>query len=102
MKEPFYVTKIDANKNEVVVGPKHEVLGAEFYANNVNWYSKPNKEEYLEVQIRYRHSGAHAKVTPLNDHRVHVEFEEPQNSLAPGQAAVFYRDDCVVGGGWIE
>jgi tRNA-uridine 2-sulfurtransferase len=102
LTEPYYVTKIDPYKNEVVVGPKQEVLGAEFYADRVNWYSKPDKEEFLDVQIRYRHSGAYAKVTPLPDNRVHVEFDEPQNSVAPGQAAVFYRDDCVVGGGWIE
>lgn len=102
LTEPYYVTKIDPVKNEVTVGPKKDIFGAQFYAERTNWYAEPKSAEFLEVQIRYRHSGARAKVTPLPDKRVHVEFDEPQNSVAPGQAAVFYRDDCVIGGGWIE
>ena len=102
LKEPYYVTKIDPINNKITVGPKHEVLGAEFYADRTNWYSKPKSSEYLDVQIRYRHAGARAKVTPLSNNRVYVEFDEPQSSVAPGQSAVFYRSNIVIGGGWIE
>ena len=55
-----------------------------------------------QVQIRYLHNGSTARVTPLPDERVRVEFLEPQLSITPGQSAVFYVDDCIVGGGWIE
>ena len=54
------------------------------------------------VQIRYRHPGASAVVAPLEGGRVGVEFKVPQRSVTPGQAAVFYRGDEVLGGGWIE
>jgi tRNA-specific 2-thiouridylase len=54
------------------------------------------------VQIRYRHQGVPATVTPLDGLRAKIEFDDPQISIAPGQSAVFYQDDCVVGGGWLE
>ena len=55
-----------------------------------------------DVQIRYRHHGVPAKVTPLKGLRAKIDFDDPQISIAPGQSAVFYQDDCVVGGGWLE
>ena len=55
-----------------------------------------------EVQIRYRHRGAPALIEPLEGDRARITFSEPEHAVAPGQAAVFYRDDIVLGGGWIE
>jgi len=55
----------------------------------------------LEVRVRYRHTAAPATLTPLEDNRVRVQFDEPQRAITPGQATVFYRGDEVVGGGWI-
>jgi tRNA-specific 2-thiouridylase len=73
-------------------------------AGRMNWISFPRLEDKMEalVQIRYRHPGATASVVPLEDGKVRVVFKTPQRSVTPGQAAVFYRGDEVLGGGWIE
>lgn len=102
LTEPYVVTKIDSRKNQITVGSKREVLRREFHVNQVNWYLEPAAAITAEVQIRYRHQAASARLAPLSGRRVCVTFEEPQSAIAPGQAAVFYRNDCVVGGGWIE
>ncbi len=102
LKEPHYVTAIDPDKNEISVGPQSGLYRSEFFADKVNWYLPRTEAFYAQVQIRYRHSGATARVIPLADERVRVEFVEPQLSVTPGQSAVFYKDDLIVGGGWIE
>ncbi len=102
LKEPYFVTKIDAQKNQITAGPKRELYRGELFADGVNWCLNPESPFEADVQIRYRHRGAAARVTPLDNGRARVEFAEPQMAVAPGQAAVFYRGDCVVGGGWIE
>jgi len=102
LKEPHYVIGIDPDKNEVTVGPQSDLYRSEFFADKVNWYLPRQDIFEAQVQIRYRHSGATARVTPLSDRRVRVEFAEPQLSIAPGQSAVFYTNDLVIGGGWIE
>ncbi len=102
LKEPHYVTAIDPDKNEVIVGLKSSLYRREFFANKVNWYLPRQDLFEAQVQIRYLHNDSTARVTPLPDKRVHVEFSEPQLSITPGQSAVFYEDDCIVGGGWIE
>lgn len=102
MVEPYFVTGIDREKNVVTVGPKEELLRNEFFTSRVNWYIKPSGAFKADVQIRYRHAGASALLTPLADGRARVVFDEPQMAVAPGQAAVFYQDNCVIGGGWIE
>jgi len=102
LKEPHYVTAIDSDKNEVTVGPQSDLYRSEFFVDKVNWYL-PKKEVFeSQVQIRYRHGGSTAMVTPLPGERVRVEFLEPQLSITPGQSAVFYMDNFIVGGGWIE
>jgi|TARA_B100001079_G_scaffold77828_1_gene66947 tRNA-specific 2-thiouridylase len=102
LKEPHYVTGIDPDKNEIAVGPQSDLYSSEFFADKVNWYL-PREEAFdAQVQIRYRHCGAAARVIPLPGERVRVEFADPQISVTPGQSAVFYKDDLIVGGGWIE
>lgn len=102
LKEPLFVTAIDSRKNEIRVGPKRELFRREFTAGQMNWYLPRTDCFRANAQIRYRHQAAPAKVTPLSDSRARVEFDEAQMSIAPGQSAVFYQDDCIVGGGWIE
>jgi len=102
LEEPHYVTAIDPDKNEVTVGPQSDLYRSEFFVGKVNWYLPRQDTFEAQVQIRYRHSGATAKVTPLPNERVQVEFVEPQLSVTPGQSAVFYINDLIVGGGWIE
>ena len=101
---PLYVVAIDAGSGSVTVGP-HEALQREtLTASRVNWMSgaPPPNDARVTAQIRYRHREAPATLRPLDGDRVHVTFDEPQTAVAPGQAVVFYEDDVVVGGGWID
>ncbi len=101
--QPLYVINLDAPRNQVVVGSQDELLGREFTAAGVNWlaFDKPLASVNAEVRVRYRHTPAEAAITPLEDNRVQVIFDEPQRAITPGQATVFYRGDEVLGGGWI-
>ena len=102
MKEPHFVTSIDPEKNEVTAGLREDLFRGECFVGGANWYLPQSGPLRADVQIRYRHHAEPSKVTPLEDGRVRVEFDEPQSAIAPGQSAVFYRDDCIVGGGWLE
>ena len=84
------------------MGLKNSLYRSDFFVNKVNWYLPRQGVFETQVQIRYLHNGSTAKVKPLQGERAHVEFFEPQLSITPGQSAVFYVDDCIVGGGWIE
>ncbi|MDP2918805.1 MAG: tRNA 2-thiouridine(34) synthase MnmA [Dehalococcoidia bacterium] len=100
----LYVVGIDAETNTVIVGEQADVYGTEFTVSDVNWIAVKGIAEPLtaQVRIRYRHQEADATVIPLSGSRVHVRFETPQMAITPGQAAVFYNGDVVVGGGTIE
>jgi tRNA-uridine 2-sulfurtransferase len=105
-ERPLYVIEIDAPTNRVVVGHQDELLDREFTAAGVNWvaFDKPSAPVRADVRVRYRHPPAPATITQLNNRPqlgVRVVFDEPQRAITPGQAAVFYRGDEVVGGGWI-
>lgn len=101
--QPLYVVSIDAQENRVVVGSQEELLSKEFVAAGVNWiaFDEPNDPVCAEVRVRYRHTAAAARITPLENNRARILFDDPQRAITPGQATVFYRDDEVVGGGWI-
>jgi len=101
--EPLYVLGIDAPNNRIVVGNQEDLLNDEFTAAGVNWISldSPAKPVRAEVRVRYRHTAAPAMITPLPSDRVRIKFDEPQRAITPGQATVFYREDEVIGGGWI-
>lgn len=102
LKEPHFVTHIDPVNNRVTAGPKKELERAHCTVGKVNWCLNVNEAARAEVQIRYRHRGAPATIMKLGASRARVDFDEPQLSVAPGQSAVFYQDDCVIGGGWLE
>ena len=71
-------------------------------AERVRWLcDPPDGPVRLDVKIRYHHDPAPAKLVPLEGDEVHIEFDTPQSAITPGQAAVFYRADEVLGGGWI-
>lgn len=100
---PLYVIGLDAGRNAVVVGTKPEALRSTFLVEHLNWIERdlPQQELDLAVRIRYRHRESRARVVPLPDGTVKVDFREPQLAITPGQAAVFFHGDLVVGGGWI-
>jgi tRNA-specific 2-thiouridylase len=104
-REPLYVIATEPATRRVVVGGNDELLRASLTAKDVNWVSIApiTRPVRAEVKIRNKHGAAPATVSPTNDAgRVEVRFDEPQRAVTPGQAAVFYDGDLVLGGGWIE
>jgi len=101
---PLYVLDIDRVSNRVIVGSEKETFQARCAASQVNWISVKSLTVPQKVlaKIRYNHPGAEAVVDPVAMDRVVVRFQTPQKSITPGQAVVFYREDQVLGGGWIE
>jgi tRNA-specific 2-thiouridylase len=87
----------------VVVGEDAALDREEFLVQNCNWIPWEQPPGPLEVlaKIRYNHPGTAATVTPLEQCRARVKLHTPQRAVTPGQAAVFYQDDLVLGGGWI-
>ncbi|MBF0588367.1 MAG: tRNA 2-thiouridine(34) synthase MnmA [Magnetococcales bacterium] len=102
-KHPLYVIRIDAALNQLVVGPKEALLSRSFVMGDLNWLGRepPNVQTSLEARIRYAAQPAPAIVEPLEKNRLRVTFSTLQHSITPGQAAVLYRGDRVLGGGWI-
>jgi tRNA-specific 2-thiouridylase len=101
--EPLYVKRIDAGAADVVVAPRAATGVAGLLARSVSWVAgeaEPDGAE-LQVRIRHKHRPAAARVFALAGGTVRVEFAAPQDAVSPGQAAVFYRDDELIGGGWI-
>ena len=101
---PLYVVKIDAESGDVTVGPRSALERSTLTASAVNWVSVDAPSTWLRVsaQIRHRHRAAAGRVRALDGHRAEFEFDDPQAAVTPGQAVVFYDEDVVVGGGWIE
>jgi tRNA-uridine 2-sulfurtransferase len=101
---PLYVLEIDATRNRVVVGPESATFRASAAASDCAWIAVDGLTERLKVQVKVRSAGrpAPAVISPLERGRVRIEFSAPVSAVTPGQSAVFYRDDLVVGGGIIE
>jgi tRNA-specific 2-thiouridylase len=101
--EPYYVVSMDTDQNLLMVGFKKNLLSAECRVININWINqKPNSPIKVHTRIRYRHNAAASKLFPVNQDTAIVRFEKPQSAITPGQCAVFYKDDEVLGGGWIS
>jgi tRNA-specific 2-thiouridylase len=100
---PVYVIELDAANNRVIVGDDSALDRDEFTVDGCNWIPFDKLTEPIEVtaKIRYNHPGTPATVTPQGNGSAKVKLHEPQRAITPGQAAVFYQDDLVVGGGWI-
>lgn len=100
---PLYVLRIDAETRRITVGEETGLWGDSCDVRDVNWISWPSLEQAVEatVKVRYRHEPAGARIEPAGAAGVRVRFHEPQRAITPGQAAVFYRGDEVLGGGWI-
>lgn len=101
--EPLYVLAVEPEENRVTVGPRDELACRGLTATGLHWIGRePEGDIEATVRIRSRHPGVPALVRPLPGDRAAVEFAEPQIGVAPGQAAVFYRETRVLGGCWIE
>ena len=101
--KPLYVIELDAATNRVVVGEDAALLRDEFVAERCNWiaFDAPPATLDATVKIRYNHPGAPATVCLLPGGAARVKLHVPQRAITAGQAAVFYQEDVVVGGGWI-
>ena len=102
--EPYYVLKIDAINNKVVVGPKPHLYHSSLVAEKVNWiaFSQPQLPVLAQAKIRLQHDPAPCEIEEGEDGTLIVKFSEPQLSITPGQAIVFYDGDLVLGGGIIR
>ena len=105
---PRYVIDLDPETNRVIVGDADDLVVDEFEIDRVNWHpvagvtgSGDNEEIEATVKIRYNHPGTRATLTPLENNRARIRLHEPQRAVTPGQAAVIYNGDVVLGGGWI-
>src|SRR5438874_3520584 len=104
---PRYVVDLDPETNRVVVGDADDLVCDEFEIDRVNWHAvagvgdpgRPPRE--VTVKIRYSHPGTKATVVPLENGRARIRLHEAQRAVTPGQAAVIYDGDVVIGGGWI-
>lgn len=103
MPEPYYVIRLDAEKNELVLGPGRLLYSNTLIAEKLNWVSitAPVKKLEVSAKIRFAHEPAKALLEPLDEGRVRLNFTEQQLSITPGQLVVFYRDDLLLGGGFI-
>ena len=100
---PLYVVDIDAQEQEITVGPRAALERLDLTASRVNWIAgaaPPGGR--VTARIRHRHPDAPAQGDALDGARVAVHFDEPQTAVSPGQAVVFYAGDTVLGGGWID
>ena len=121
LARPLYVLELDPATNRVIVGEPDDLLRSEFEVSNCVWHMDRDcrreassrqdgaaneirgyKTMEVTVKPRHQHLGARAFIEALAGNRARVRLPEPQRAITPGQAAVFYRDDVVVGGGWIR
>ncbi len=102
-KTPMYVVRLDAEKNQVVIGPKEALYSSELRADHISWVAgePPAASFTCQIKIRNLHLPAQADVTILQDASAVARFREPQLSVTAGQSAVFYDGDTVLGGGRI-
>jgi tRNA-specific 2-thiouridylase len=102
--KPLYVIGIDRKRNALIVGEEREVYGDTFIVNTLNWinFQEGTSPLSAQVKIRYKHPGSEAVISPKEGGEVEVKFKSPQKAITPGQAAVFYDGETVLGGGWIK
>jgi tRNA-uridine 2-sulfurtransferase len=102
--KPVYVSKIDSENNIVVLDDEEGLYNKKFTAKEINLmkYEKLDKPIKANVKIRYKDSGSPATIEQLDDLHIKVIFDEPKKSITPGQSAVFYEGNDVIGGGIIQ
>ncbi len=101
--KPAFVIDKNAQTNDVIIGDEEHLFKKEVIVTDVNFipFDSLNSEMCVTAKLRYRHKAAKAKISPLEDGNVKIMFDEPQRAASPGQAAVFYDGETVLGGGTI-
>lgn len=101
---PYYVTGIDPKANTVTLGPKEELFSPTAWVEDFHWISgeAPRGPIRCQAKLRYRHPAQPCVLTPLPEGRVRLDFDQPQRAVTPGQSAVVYDGDTVLGGGEIQ
>lgn len=99
---PQFVIKIEAKTNTVWVGEEEHLFVGKTSIYKSNWFDSLSEDEILNVKVRYMHKGTPARVKKNVDGSAEIEFLEPVRAITPGQAAVVYRGQQLVGGGWIH
>ena len=99
---PMYVTHIDPETARVTIGTREQAASRHLSAAGANWHADAPDEFDATVQIRYNHRGSPGRVTVTGPETFDVRFEQPVHAVTPGQAAVVYDGDVLLGGGWIE
>ncbi len=100
--EPLYVISLDAASRTVLAGPKRMLAVSEADVVELNWIGGPPPPDNITVKVRSLAKPVPARVTLLDGDKAAVTFESAEYGVAPGQAAVFYADERVLGGGWID
>jgi tRNA-specific 2-thiouridylase len=101
--QPLYVVGIDAENRKIIVGEKEHLAATQCHVVDINWLiDVPARQIEAGCRIRYRHHEVSSLITILDDGSARVVFQEPQSGVTPGQAAVFYDGDLVLGGGSIK
>ncbi len=100
---PLFVVGFNSGKNEVIVGEEKELYKSEFEVDEINLILVDEIKDWIDVEVKTRYSSKVAKAKiKQEDNKIKVKFEEPQRAVTPGQSAVFYIDDIVLGGGKIQ
>jgi tRNA-specific 2-thiouridylase len=101
--QAYYVVRLDTHTNRLVVGFRDELNADSCRVKSINWIGGvPRGPMAMDTRIRYRHRAVPSVVTPIGDDGAKVCFDTPQAAVTPGQGAVFYQGEEVLGGGWIE
>jgi len=101
--EPYYVVRLDTERNRLIVGSKKELLTSSCKVTGINWIAEePPGPLEVHTRVRYRSKEVPSTVFPQGGSEATVRFKTPQSAVTPGQGAVFYKDDEILGGGWIS
>ena len=100
---PYYVVRIEPTDNRLVVGGRDDLLTPRFKVRQINWIAAPPETVTpILVRVRYRHMAVPAQLHPFDATSAEIVFDTPQAAVTPGQGAVFYDGEEVLGGGWIQ
>ncbi len=100
--QPYYVVRLEPDAHRLVVGFKSDLFAGGCRVTDLSWIQPPDADRFpVQVRLRYRSAACAARIR-VDDEGADILFEQPQLAVTPGQSAVFYRDDEVLGAGWIE